>query len=78
MPAVFVEEEGTANGIEGATFDHDWSESGGGFYDVELSLGVGDSVFTTFADGFNAKQWDYSYGQIVALTRSSNGGGTCF
>lgn len=77
MADVLVTEEGTSKGIEGARFDHSSSEAGDGLYSVDLNLAAGDTVFTTYADGYNARQWNYSYGAIVALTRTSSGNGSC-
>lgn len=79
MSAVHVEDAVTNRPITRASFDHTFVNGGGGYYDVALRP-PGDTVFVTYADGYEPRQWDYLFGAFVALTPKSKAGGqgSCF
>jgi hypothetical protein len=78
MAGVNVEDANTRYAVDSATFDHPSSNSGNGLYDVQLDEQNFDTVFTTYAPGYEDKVWDYKYGPVVVMTPvSAEDGGWC-
>lgn len=82
MSAVYVSDATSSKAIINASFDHTYYNGGNGFYEVDLNIGGGDVVFTTYAPDYDSQTNDYRFTSgIVSLQRSDHGsgsGGSCF